>query len=57
MNPNDPVEFNLLIHQAIDDVVSDRFPVSVAEAAYLAGLRAQAILGPPSDEVDLMDYV
>ena len=57
MSPDDPVEFNLLVHQAIDDVVSDRFPVAYSEAVYLAGLRAQVILGPSSDEVDLMDYV
>ena len=82
MNPSDPVEFNLLLHQvglflqwtavdpeqlihfplpfppqAIDDVVSDRFPVSLSEATYLAALRAQVVLGGLTEEVDLMDYL
>ena len=42
--------------QAIDDVVSDRFPLSLSEAAYLAGLRAQVVLGPYSERIDLVDY-
>ena len=56
VNPNDPVEFNLLLHQAIDDLVSDRFPVNLSEAVYLAALRAQVVLGT-TEEVDLMDYM
>lgn len=43
--------------QAIDDVVNDKFPVSVEEAVYLAALRAQATLGNYSDSSDLVDYV
>lgn len=36
--------------------MSDRFPLSLSEAVYLAGLRAQVILGPYSDRIDLVDY-
>ncbi|KJE90233.1 myosin-X [Capsaspora owczarzaki ATCC 30864] len=43
--PADPVEFNLVFHQAIDDVVGDRFPVTTPEAVRLAALRAQVELG------------
>ncbi len=56
VNPNDPVEMNLVLHQAIDDVVSDRFPVSVSEAVYLAALRAQVVLGTVSEQSNLVDY-
>lgn len=100
MNPNDPIEFRLLLYQvcklsidsvyqplgmvaqlrlkfklittekidnhreklmcvllqAVDDVVSDRYPLSLSEALYLAGLRAQVVLGPYSDRIDLVDY-
>lgn len=42
--------------QAVDDVVSDRYPLSLSEALYLAGLRAQVVLGPYSDRIDLVDY-
>jgi myosin-7 len=56
MNPNDSIEFRLLLHQAIDDVVSDRFPLSLSEAVYLAGLRAQVVLGPYGERIDLVDY-
>ena len=56
VNPNDPVEMNLVLHQAIDDVVSDRFPVSLAEAVYLAALRAQCVLGSFSEQINLVDY-
>lgn len=56
INPRDPVEMNLVLHQAIDDVVSDRFPVTVTEAVYLAALRAQVVLGSLSDQSDLVDY-
>ncbi len=57
MNPNDHVEMNLLLHQAVDDVVSDRFPVSPSEAIYLASLRAQVVLGGFNEEADLVDYM
>ena len=43
--------------QAVDDVLSDRFPVSLSEVVYLAALRAQVVLGPYSDRIDLVDYV
>lgn len=43
--------------QAIDDVVNDKFPVSVEEAVYLAALRAQVTLGNFTDSADLVDYV
>ena len=48
---------NLLLHQAIDDVVSDRYPVTPAEAVYLASLRAQVVLGGFSEDANLTDYV
>lgn len=57
MNMQDSVEVNLLLHQAIDDVVSDRYPVSLSEAIYLAALRAQAVMGGFSQDTDLMDYM
>jgi len=47
--PEHPIEFDLLLHQAMDDVVSDRFPLSPEEAAFLAALRAQATLGDFAD--------
>lgn len=43
--PQHPVEFDLVFNQAIDDVKSDRFPVTNEEAAYLVALRAQVELG------------
>ena len=57
MDPKDPVEMNLLLHQAIDDVVSDRYPISPTEAVYLASLRAQVVLGGFSEDTNLVDYV
>ena len=57
MNMDDLVEVNLLLHQAIDDVVSDRYPVSSSEAVYLAALRAQVVLGGFNEDADLMDYM
>ncbi len=57
MDLQDSVEVNLLLHQAIDDVVSDRFPVTSAEAIYLASLRAQVILGGFNEDTNLVDYV
>ena len=56
-NPSDPVEVNLLLHQAIDDVVSDRYPVNNSEAVYLAALRAQVVLGKFSEDTNLTDYM
>ncbi len=56
MNPTDSVEMNLALHQAIDDIVSDRFPVSVTEAVYLAALRSQVVLGSVSEQSNLTDY-
>lgn len=53
----DPVEVNLLLHQAIDSVVSDRYPLSPAEATYLASLRAQVVLGGFNEDANLTDYV
>ena len=47
---------SVFLPQAVDDVVSDRFPLSLSEAVYLAGLRAQVVLGPYSDRIDLVDY-
>lgn len=43
--PQDPVEFSLVFHQAIDDVLNDRFPVTYDEAVYLTALRAQVDIG------------
>ena len=57
MTLQDPVEVNLLLHQAIDDVVSDRFPVTLTEAIYLASLRAQVVLGGFNEDANLVDYV
>lgn len=57
MNLKDPVEVNLLLHQAIDDVISDRYPLSSSEAIYLAALRAQVVLGGFNEDTDLMDYM
>ena len=56
-NPNDSVEVNLLLHQSIDDVLSDRYPVSISEAVYLAALRAQVTLGKFSEDTNLTDYM
>ena len=56
-NANDAIEMNLLLHQAIDDVVSDRYPVSISEAVYLAALRAQVTLGKFSEDTNLTDYM
>ena len=63
--PEHPIEFDLLLHQvclevfvsaglissskAMDEVINDRFPLSPEEAAFLAGLRAQAELGDYTD--------
>ena len=57
LNPSDPIEANLLLHQAIDDVVSDRYPVAISEAVYLAALRAQVTLGKFSEDTNLTDYM
>lgn len=56
-NPSDAVEANLLLHQAIDDVVSDKYPVNISEAVYLAALRAQVVLGKFSEDTNLTDYM
>ena len=50
------VEFSLLLHQAIDDMASDRFPVTLSEAIYLAGLRSQATLHDYHDDLQSSDY-
>ena len=55
-NKEDMVEFSLLLHQAIDDVASDRFPVTLSEAVYLAGLRSQAALHDYHDDIEPADY-
>lgn len=57
MTPQDSVEINLLLHQAIDDVVSDRFPITPPEVVYLAALRAQVVLGGFNEDANLTDYV
>lgn len=57
MNLEDSVEVNLLLHQAIDDVVCDRYPVTVAEAVYLGALRAQVVLGGFNEDTNLTDYM
>lgn len=57
MNFEDQVQMNLLLHQAIDDVVSDRYPLTTAEAVYLSALRAQVVLGGFNEDADLMDYM
>ena len=44
------------VSQAIDSVVSDRFPITLSEVVYLAGLRAQVVLGNSTDSIVLMDY-
>lgn len=46
--PSHPIEFDLIFFQAIDDIVNDRFPITVEEAAYIAALRAQVELGDQS---------
>ena len=43
--------------QAIDDVSNDRFPVTLSESIYLAGLRAQALIGNYHDDIEYSDYV
>lgn len=45
ITPTDEVEFNLVFHQAIDNVINDRYPVDAKDAAKLAALRAQSELG------------
>lgn len=57
MDLEDTVEVNLLLHQAIDDVVSDRYPINLTEAIYLAALRAQVVLGGFSPDTNLTDYM
>lgn len=42
--PKNPVEFDLLLHQALHDVKHDRFPMTAKEAAFLLSLRAQVEL-------------
>lgn len=42
--------------QAIDDVVSDRFPVTYEEAVHLAALRAHVTLGEYNDSINMTDY-
>eukprot|EP00800_Vazella_pourtalesii_P006621 TRINITY_DN1866_c1_g1_i1.p1 TRINITY_DN1866_c1_g1~~TRINITY_DN1866_c1_g1_i1.p1 ORF type:complete len:833 (-),score=245.32 TRINITY_DN1866_c1_g1_i1:10-2508(-) len=54
-NPTDPVEFNLILYQVIDDVFNDRFPLSYEEAVYLTALRAHVELGEFQDN-HYMDY-
>ena len=56
-NSSDSIEVNLLLHQSIDDVVSDRYPISISEAVYLAALRAQVTLGKFSEDTNLTDYM
>ena len=56
MNPEDSIEMNLLLHQAVEDVASDRFPINMKEVLYLVALRAQAALGNPSETIGLLDY-
>lgn len=43
--PATQVEFDLTFWQAVDDLRTDRFPVTVEEASQLAALRAQVELG------------
>ena len=43
--PKLQAEFDLVLHQAIDDVRSDRFPISNQDAAYLVALQAQVEMG------------
>lgn len=45
------------VMQAIDDVVSDRFPVTYEESVHLAALRAHVTLGEYSDSINMMDYM
>ena len=47
----------MLLIQAIDDVVSDRFPVTYEEAVHLAALRAHVTLGEYSDSINMTDYM
>ena len=51
------MEVNLLLHQAIEDVVSDRYPISLPETINLAALRAQVVLGGMSRDRDFMEYM
>jgi myosin-7 len=41
----DPVEHELLYCQAVDEVNRDVYPIHLKEAAKLAALRAQVLLG------------
>lgn len=46
-----------MLFKAIDDISNDRFPLSLSEAVYLAGLRAQALFGKYHDDTSISDYV
>ncbi len=43
--------------QAIDDIVNDRFPLTLSEAVYLAGLRTQALIGNCHEDIKTSDYM
>ena len=53
--PTDEVEFSLVYSQAVDDVVSDRFPITNEEAAYLAALQAQSEVGELEEGDDAVE--
>ncbi|RDD47470.1 Unconventional myosin heavy chain 6 [Trichoplax sp. H2] len=51
-DPEDRVEFDLLIHQASSDIINDKYPLYYEEAVFLCALRAQAELGDCEDDLD-----